>query len=167
MAATRDRWDAFSVSFQHALRDAGEAVSKAAGIQLVNACDDWIRKLDEGSETDPDIIPFLTGNLHDSIVASVSQKGRLIGVRQMDKVATEDQKYRGRSVNGHLEGMRIAMAAPRPEAPTANLFIGAPYADAVNQNVYHVGYVERLEESFVNAMERKLHRLESLRYKTR
>lgn len=165
--ATRDKWNAFSVSFQKALRSAGEEVSKAAGKQLTLATEDWLANIDKASEFDPEVMPFLTGNLHDSMATTVSQKGRLLSLRQMEKVAAVDQKYHRRVINGHFEGIRVAMSAPRPREVTASLFIGVPYADAVNDYPQHAGYVERLEESFASEMERKIKRLEKLRYKTR
>lgn len=99
--------------------------------------------------------PWYTGNLHDSMAASVMEGTRVLAIRYMNPGAYVLQSYRGNTV----DGASLARVAAERASHTfiggrfgstlrSVLTIGAPYAEELNQKDNHRGYVEYFEKEF-------------------
>lgn len=109
--------------------------------------------------------PWFTGTLHDSISGRIAEGSRTVGVRYMQGGPASDaqfadpdisnvERYYPRIVGstfGRLLAGRATRVSQRPIV--AQLFIGAPYAQEVNEMPEHDGYIEDMQVRFISAIE--------------
>lgn len=107
--------------------------------------------------------PWFTGALHDSISVRIADGNTTIAVRYMPKGGASDNQFAlpedaGRyypDIEGAIYGRLMAGRATRvPQTATvAQIFVGVPYAQKVDEDPKHKGYLNDMEVSFMSAME--------------
>ena len=146
-------------------------VNKAAIHVLREAQTDFVKSLPSQEEY---IMPFITGNLHDSIVSVLSSDGRVIHAAYTDPVATQPSVYTGKTIFKSTKGggrKRIVgsleaftdvknMQGKYPRGLAASLMVSVPYAEnpnelsETNKKGTHVGYLDALGARYYKAMQR-------------
>ena len=169
-------WNKTYAAFSEALLDCGEQLTKQGETMMVRACEKWLKKVD--SEWPTTVVrrgksqmggdrehPWDTGTLHDSISCRISDNNRTIGIRYMTKraesgayqTATEDET--GTRDYDHIVGTTfgrlMAGRASRVNVPgtQGQMFIGVPYAQAVNETWQHEGFINDLQVDFISTIE--------------
>lgn len=116
-------------------------------------------------------MPFITGNLHDSIVSVISDRGRVIRALYPDPVAKEPSKLTGNEIYApsRFAGKRVIGAVTArnavrskqgkyPQGLGSTFMVTVPYAENPNQlsernkKGTHAGYLDVLASKYVNAM---------------
>lgn len=99
--------------------------------------------------------PWYTGNLHDSMAASVMEGTQIRAIRYMTPGAIVLQHYNGQVIDGASVARDAANRAAHTFGRGAHgstlravLTIGAPYAAELNERENHQGYVEYFEGQF-------------------
>lgn len=114
-------------------------------------------------QANKDRLPYVTGNLHDSIGTVVSVNGRVIRAQFLPTEAKTTSEltgkerlmassYHGVQVRGSVEAVRLVRRAAYPRGLGATLIVGVPYAEILNERGRHLGYLDRLEFDFIKAM---------------
>lgn len=166
-------WSETKTQFQKELLSQTDKVNQAALGILYDAQKDFINSLP--SEEAP-AMPFITGNLHDSIVCVLSMaNGRVVRASFANPVAkapsldTGKMKFTptttggGKKVFGRMEAIRAAYrsrSATYPSGIAATMIVAVPYAEnpnelsATNKAGRHVGYLDILASRYVKNIER-------------
>ena len=169
-------WGNTYKAFSKELLKAGEKITKQGETILTKACEDWLAEqnsnwprhytMQSGAQFGGDeYYPWYTGNLHDSVATRVSNNGRTISIRQMDPaaiIAQHDETHD--RIDGQVFGQMAAVRSARMGLPglLAQLFIGVPYAEKVNEMDSHAGYVEVMQEDFVKYITGRLEFMRNL-----
>lgn len=178
------RWGKTEQGFAEALLDAGLTLGKMGAQHLGKACDEFMYELDfdwprgkrydaihsgtgrkvrasktyasgyHGGDAEH---PWWSGNLHDSIVGVISDKGRILSAHYMNPGASEFQKYKGQVVDGYALAREAATRASHTYGKgisglVARLVIAVPYALDVNHSDAHYDYVSYIQEDFINTI---------------
>lgn len=116
-------------------------------------------------------MPFVTGNLHDSIAAVVSEKGRVLHASYTEPAAITTSEVTGKDIfvrsnafptlvkGKRIIGSQEAAKAVRnmqgvyPEAISSTLLIAAPYAETPQEKGPHAGYMDILASKYSHSME--------------
>lgn len=127
--------------------------------------------LDSLPASEASYMPFITGNLHDSIASVISENGRVINASYTDPVAITTSAITGKDifvrsgsfptrVKGlHVIGSREAFKAVRnlqgtfPSRIAATMLIGVPYAETPQVKGKHAGYIDTLASKYARQME--------------
>lgn len=127
--------------------------------------------LDSLPSSEASYMPFITGNLHDSIASVISENGRVINASYTDPVAITQSEITGKDifvrsgsfptrVKGlHIIGSREAIKAVRnlqgtfPSKIAATMLIGVPYAGTPQEKGRHAGYIDVLASKYARRME--------------
>lgn len=166
-------WSDTKTQFQKELIGLSEKVNNAALNILADAQKDFIKNLP--SEETPSM-PFITGNLHDSIVCVLSIGGGAVVkvsiAEPMARVpATEGGKKKyspstmggGKKIYGHIEAVRAAYRSRQGRYPSgiaATMMVAVPYAEnpneisATNKSGKHAGYLDVLASKYYRNIER-------------
>lgn len=159
------RWNKAYSGFSEALLDCGEQLTKQGEIIMTHQAEKFLTQLDEnwprpGGDHDH---PWWTGTLHDSIAVRVADKSRTIALRFMEpdasrpQTATEEEtgirdydKIVG-TVYGRITAARGSRV--RQSGTVAQLFVGVPYAQRVNADWKHEGFLDEMNTQFISFME--------------
>lgn len=165
-------WDKTGRDFQRELLSDNCAgrVKKAALQILRDGQDEFVKSLPSSEEAS---MPLITGNLHDSIVSVVTDKGRVVGASYTDPVATMPSIFTGKTVFRQTKafGTRVigslaafnavkGMNGKAPASVAATLMVTVPYAEnpnelsARNKKGNHVGYLDILAAKYAMTMDR-------------
>lgn len=166
-------WSTTKTQFQKELIGQSEKVNQAALGILAAAQKDFIKNLP--SEEAPSM-PFITGNLHDSIVCVLSMANgavvRANFAEPMARVASTDSKKKkftpttmggGKKIFGHIEAIKAAYGSRSQTYPAgiaATMIVAVPYAEnpnelsETNKSGKHVGYLDVLASRYVKNIER-------------
>lgn len=167
-------WNKFYSAFSEALIDCGKQLTKQGETIMIRGCEEWLKKTD--NEWPKDNMqrykkrqfggdhnhPWDTGTLHDSISVRIADGNRIIATRFMPSSATGPQTATaaeaGRdydNIVGTVFGRTMAARAnlPRQTGTNAQMFIGVPYAQAVDKQWQHEGYINELNVDFVSFLE--------------
>ncbi len=103
--------------------------------------------------------PWYTGNLHDSFVTRIAIGNRTVSIRQMKQGATVaqfDKKYG--AIDGSEWGLIAASRGSHVFLPglQAQLYIGGPYAEQVNEMREHEGYLRQMERDFASTIRNRM-----------
>lgn len=165
-------WRSIATSFQRELL--GEnclGKCRKGAIQILrDAQDAFVKSL---PSEEAGYMPFITGNLHDSIVSVISDRGRVVAASYTEPVAKTPSLLTGKNVYSPTKayGKRVvgAMAAfnwvkgmngrfPTDIATTLNVTV--PYAEnpnrlsGRNRRGTHVGYLDVLAYKYAKFMDR-------------
>lgn len=166
-------WSDTKTQFQKELLGQSEKVNQAALGILADAQKDFIKNLP--SEEAPSM-PFISGNLHDSIVCVLSMANgavvRANFAEPLARVASTDggkKKFSpttmggGKKVFGHIEAIRAAYGSRSQTYPAgiaATMIVAVPYAEnpnelsKTNKTGRHVGYLDVLAAKYYKNIER-------------
>ena len=117
-------------------------------------------------------MPFITGNLHDSIGAVTSLRGRVVRASYTDSVAKTTSALSGKEIFLPASGMgqkRIIgslsafnmvkeLQGKYPNKLAITMFVAVPYALNPNENGPHIGYLDNLRMFFAYALETEFRR---------
>lgn len=120
-------------------------------------------------------MPFITGNLHDSIGSVVSVRGRVVRASYAETVAKTTSSLSGREIYKSTSGMgrkRIigsqsafnmvrSLQGKYPNNLAVTMFVAVPYALNPEVRGPHQGYLENLRKLFAYAFEREIRRAEA------
>lgn len=136
-------WRKGQAEFTKELLRAAKGVGQEAMRIIVNATDSFLDFVQDNKE----LLPYDTGNLHDSIATAVIKNGRIARANYMPREAVRAQRAPGRKrIWGYQEAFRIVRAlGPKrdsssgritypagPNGVVAKLFVAVPYAQGVN-----------------------------------
>ena len=177
------KWNKFASAFSEALIDCGEQLTKQGETVMIRGCEEWLKKTDAewphsttvtrigwgannvssrsfGGDHDH---PWYTGQLHDSVAVRVADGNRIIATRYMPAKATggpqtATAEEAGRDYDrivGQQFGILMAGRASRvaQKGTNAQMFIGAPYAQWVNEQPRHEGFINELNVQFISFLE--------------
>lgn len=176
------KWNKFTSAFSEALIDCGEQLTKQGESIMTRGCEEWLDKTDNewphgttvtrigwgpnnvnkrsfGGDHDH---PWYTGTLHDSVFVRVADGNRIIATRFMPSKATGPQsataEEAGRDyerIVGQQFGALMAGRASRVKqtGTNAQMFIGVPYAEWVNEMPSHEGFIRELNVQFISYLE--------------
>lgn len=166
-------WSDVETSFRKELlgEHCAGRVKKAAVQILFEAQKDFVKSLP--SHEAPEM-PFITGNLHDSIVSVITDKGRVLRATYTDPVAVNrsvitgrdifrPQRSEGKRVIGSLSAFNAVKRLQRGAAPNSlacTMSVNVPYAENPNEfgptNIRgaHVGYLDILAIKYAKTLER-------------
>lgn len=162
-----------TASFQKQLLASAADVSRAVQQVFIGGVNNFLDYV----QNNKDLLPYDTGNLHDSIVGVISQSGRVVRAMYMPREAVRPQHMssgRNDSLSQHapdrkrIIGMEEAIKAVRRQDYPRNgvastLIVAVPYAQGVNVTSHHPGYLEWLSESFMSEMRASLDILNYIR----
>lgn len=169
MAASWD-WNKTAREFGNALLETSvPKVRKKGAAVLKDAQKAYLDKI----QSNKGRLPYLTGNLHDSIATVVHVNGHLIGAYYMPREAkkVEPNPHSGRNrtlyvaqrtatrkrIYGAGEAYKAVKAVqPHPDSITATMVVGVPYAEYPNERGSHKKYLEWLSSTFAEDMEAAL-----------
>ena len=143
-------WKNASAQFQKELLASADGVNHATQQLFIDANNRFLDQV-QGQK---DLLPYYTGNLHDSIAAAVSQSGRILRVVYMPKEATRPQTGLDRKrIVGLDEAYKAIRRTKYPRTGVSStLVVGVPYAEGVNEKSRRKGYLNWLESSFESEM---------------
>ena len=166
-------WHDTKTQFQKELLAQSSKVNAAALSILADAQKAFINDLP--AQEAPEM-PFISGNLHDSIAGVISVAGGRVvkatlatPVARTPSIDTGKMRYSpssmagGRRVYGHMEALRAvygSRAKTYPSGIAATLIVAAPYAEnpneisARNKTGRHAGYLDILGSRYVKNIER-------------
>lgn len=177
------RWGKTYKGFSVMLEKAGRTLTTAGGTVLTRACETWLQEVDSqwprgekrvqmnrntgqtartygayksGYRGGDHYYPWYTGNLHDSMATRVAIGNRTVSIRQMAEGASVNQYAEGYGpINGHEWGITATSRGRYVFLPglQAQLYIGVPYAAAVDEMPEHRGYVREFEKDFASTIE--------------
>ena len=104
--------------------------------------------------------PWYTGNLHDSMAASVMEGTQIRAIRYMTPGAIVLQHHNGQVIDGASMARDAANRATHTfgrggalgSTLRAVLTIGVPYAAELNEKENHQGYIEYFEKEFMTSV---------------
>lgn len=170
-------WGKTYKAFSEALLDCGRQINERGKQYLVKDAETWLRDTDSewprhtekknGAKFGGDAMhPWYLGHLHDSIAIRLAEGNKTIAIRFMPPASsdTEGQHMDHPKITGIIGSEWARDVAGRVEhtywkgskALQAQLIIGAPYAEKVNEEGRHAGYAEELESQFYDVMSYKL-----------
>lgn len=179
----RADWGKTYKGFSTALAEAGKILTKQGETVLTRACEDWLREVDSqwprGQRADQmnlntgqvsrsykayrtgyrggnHFYPWYTGNLHDSFSTRVAVGNRTVSIRQIQPGASVGQyDKRFGYIDGYEWGLTAANRGQYVFLPglQAQLYIGVPYAEKVDEMPAHAGYVKEFERDFASTLE--------------
>ena len=175
----RDAWNKCYSAFSEALLDCGEQFKKQGETMMTKALEQWFVEYDEewrshlrahertyregnhivfGEFEGDQSFPWFSGTLHDSIAGRIADGRKTIAIRFMPSGPASDNQFVGDQypdINGVIFGRLMAGRATRvPQTATvAQIFVGVPYAQKVDESPKHKGYLNDMEVSFISAME--------------
>ncbi len=166
-------WSETKTQLQKELIGQKEKVNQAALSIFADAQRDFIKNLP--SSEDPSM-PFITGNLHDSIAGVISVAGgRVVKASFAESLArvpsTDNGKAKfspttmggGKKIFGHMEAIRAVYGSRKTNYPSgiaATLVVAVPYAENPNElsernrTGKHVGYLDILASRYVKNIEK-------------
>ena len=102
--------------------------------------------------------PWYTGQLHDSVVAVVSDNRRVVSMQYMPSRAQSPQKDdNGNPVNGSELALSSALSLSRVThflpGVSASIYVAVPYAEKVNEMPRHKDYLYELNADFAASVE--------------
>lgn len=171
-------WNKTGRDFQIELMKQVDKVNKAGLKVLTNAQQTFIDGLPNHEE---EAMPFITGNLHDSIASVISMNGRVVRASQTAPVATEVSVLSGREVFAATKGVgrkrivgstyaRNAVRTKKYPGPlAATMIVAVPYAEIpnkisdANRTGKHVGYLDTLAAKYYRAIENAFRATEALK----
>ena len=174
-----DKWNKCYSAFSEALLDCGEQFKKQGETMMTKALEQWLVEYDEtwrahirarertyseggrtvfGEFEGDQSFPWFTGTLHDSIAGRIADGRKTIAIRFMPSGDASDHQFHGDQypdINGVVYGRLMAGRATRvPQTATvAQIFVGVPYAQKVNEDPRHKDYLNDMEVSFFAAMQ--------------
>lgn len=162
----RTKWNTTQKQFQEELLKSAKGFNRRAERLMTEATQSFLNLVDRSEE----LIPFYTGNLHDSIAAYISKSGRVIRACYMQQKATGPQHVtkisapktdNGESRYKKVWGYREAIKAVRNSKPLSKgigstLIVAVPYAGAADEESSKPGYLDRLREMFNSTLELRL-----------
>lgn len=150
MASTKG-WKNARVQFQKELLSSGRGVNRFGQQVMINASNSFLDYVQMNKE----LLPYYTGNLHDSIATVVSQSGRVLRASYMPQEAVKPQNAPGRKrIIGAQEAFKMVRKQNYPRTGIVGaLVVGVPYAEGANEKSSHPGYVNWLQEAFSHDME--------------
>ena len=164
------KWKGAEKGFQRALEfDLKPAYEKEVAKMFITAQESFVRDL-PAQETPT--MPFITGNLHDSIGSVVSSHGRVIRASYAQAVARKTSSLSGKEVYAATSGMGRTKIIGSLEAfnyvrglqgkyPTKlaiTMFVAVPYAFSPQEKGPHRGYLDKLRQFFAFALETEFRR---------
>lgn len=176
------KWNKFTKAFSEALIDCGEQLTPLGEKIMIRGCEEWIAKTDSEWPHSTSVTrigwgahnvktrkfggdkmhPWYSGQLHDSISVRVADGNRVIATRYMPQkgvgyqTATAEEAGRDYDkIVGRQFGVLMAGRASRVKqsGTNAQMFIGVPYADKVNEMPRHEGFADELYAQFVSYLE--------------
>lgn len=120
-------------------------------------------------DSEAPMMPFITGNLHDSIVGIVSDNGMMVKAHFAKRDAVTTSQKTGKQIYsptsgggrlriiGHQEAWKAVygLQGKYPGKIATSLFVAVPYALNPNERGPHVGYLDNLRTSFAAALDRE------------
>lgn len=148
-------WKSFEKGFQRELVTTVKGQMKKYVIEtLKKSQKDFVNRL---PDHEAGYMPFITGNLHDSIASVVSDNGRVVRAVYPTAVATQkstrtgktiyaSNTFNGKRVIGALEASNAVrnMQGRFPKGIGATLLVGVPYALEPHEKGPHEGYMNSL-----------------------
>lgn len=171
------KWNKFTSAFSDALIDCGEQLTKQGETVMIRGCEEWLKKTNAEWPHSTSVVtrnlrtqnfggdhdhPWYTGQLHDSVAVRVADGNRIIATRYMPASATSPQtataEEAGRDYDriiGQQFGILMAGRASRvaQKGTNAQMFIGVPYAQWVNEQPRHEGFINELNVQFISFLE--------------
>lgn len=171
------KWNKFASAFSEALIDCGEQLTKQGETIMIRGCEEWLKKTNAEWPHSTSVVtrnlrtqnfggdhdhPWYTGQLHDSVAVRVADGNRIIATRYMPASATSPQtataEEAGRDYDriiGQQFGILMAGRASRvaQKGTNAQMFIGVPYAQWVNEQPRHEGFINELNVQFISFLE--------------
>ena len=166
-------WKKFEKEFRAELvGEHGLVKIRKAAIQILRGAQtDFVKSLPSHEEY---IMPFVTGNLHDSIASVLSDKGRVIAAAYTDPAAKGPSLLTGKDIYRptHAGGRKRVIGAVEaatdvrnlqgkyPRGLAATMLVSVPYAEnpnelsETNKRGEHVGYLDALAALFYKKIER-------------
>lgn len=120
--------------------------------------------LDDVQSNKGDMMPYVTGNLHDSIGSVISLNSRVVRAMYLPPEAVTTSAVTGKEIfsptqgmgraqiRGAVEAARFVRNANYPRGLAATLFIAVPYAEKPNEKGTHPGYADELEFQYQKAI---------------
>ena len=169
-------WGKTYKGFSEALLDCGRQINERGKQYLVADAEKWLRDTDSewprhtekknGAKFGGDANhPWYSGQLHDSIAIRLAEGNKTIAIRFMPPAASGKAQHMDHpKITGIIGSEWARDVASRAEhtywkgskALQAQLLIGVPYAEKVNEDGRHAGYAEELEAQFYDAISYKL-----------
>lgn len=174
-------WGKTYKAFSEALLSCGRQINERGKQYLIKDAETWLRDTDAewprsttatskngrtmkfGGDA---MHPWYLGHLHDSIAIRLAEGNKTIAIRFMPPASsdTEGQHMDHPKITGIIGSEWARDVAGRAEhtywkgskALQAQLIIGVPYAEKVNEEGRHAGYAEELESQFYDVMSYKL-----------
>lgn len=158
-------WKKAEKGFQRELQIDVHDKAKAEIISVFAATNDsFVRDL---PDREAPMLPFITGNLHDSIVGVVSDNGMLIKASYAKRAAVTISKKSGKQIYsptagggrkriiGHQEAWRAVygMNGRYPGKLATTMLVAVPYALNPEQRGPHAGYLQNLRLLYASAMD--------------
>lgn len=163
-------WGKTYAAFSEALLDCGRQLNERGKDWLIKDAESWLKETDaewphssslpNGARFGGDAMhPWYYGQLHDSVAIRIAEGNHTIAIRYMPEKATAPQKMppRYNRIVGAEWARDIAGRAEHiywkgSKALQSQLFVAVPYAQKVNEQGRHEGYLEELEAQFYDAM---------------
>lgn len=167
---TKVKWQKFESGFRKELFvELQPKVEKAVQNAFIATQESFIREI---PAHEAPMLPFITGNLHDSIVSVVSSHGHVVKASYTPSVATTTSSSTGKKVFKATSGMgrkRIigSLAAfnavknaqgKYPGKIAMTLFVAVPYSLRPNEKGPHMGYLDNLRALYAFALESEFRR---------
>ena len=159
------KWKGTEKAFQRELMFNTSEKVKAEIISIFTKTNDsFVRDL---PDSEAPMMPFITGNLHDSIVCVVSDSGMLVRASYANRAATTISKKTGKRIYtptvgggrkriiGHQEAWNFVygMQGKYPGKVASTMAVAVPYALNPEERGPHAGYLENLRNLYASAMD--------------
>lgn len=179
----RANWGKAYKGFSQALVEASKTMTKQGATIMTRACEDWLDEQDaqwphsrvgtsyrSGYKGGDQFYPWYTGNLHDSLATRIAAGNRTLSIRQIQPRASilQYDDHHG-SIDGSAWGLLAATRGQYVFLPglQAQLYIGVPYAEKVNEMPEHEGYVREFERDFATTIEDRFRQIKNLVVRTK
>lgn len=160
-----DAWRRCREQFVVELKSNIKGVNKATEAILINATKSFVDDMQPGINSFG-YIPIWSGNLYDSIGATVSKSGRIVRAVYTNPVAKSPQDHAERKrIWGRNEIVEMIRSTPSPaRGVSSTLFVAVPYAQdvdtgAVGVKPENIGYLDSLRLAFEDKMTRAAEQL--------
>lgn len=168
---SRVKWKGAEKGFQRELEFAIHDKVKQEILSIfAQAQDDFVHQ--QIPDCEAPMMPFITGNLHDSIVGVVSDNGMMVKASYANRVAVTISPKSGKQIYtpssgggrkriiGHQEAWKAVygMQGKYPRRIAASLFVAVPYALRPEEKGPHKGYLENLRYLYAAAMDSEFRR---------
>lgn len=163
-------WGKTHAAFSEALLDCGRQLNKRGKDWLIKDAENWLKETDaewprstslpNGARFGGNAMhPWYYGQLHDSVAIRIAEGNHTIAIRYMPPAATHPQKMPpsynrivGAEWARDIAGRAEHVYWKGSKALQSQLFVAVPYAQKVNEQGRHEGYLEELEAQFYDAM---------------